>query len=243
MRFERIPAERFVEFHTSFLGDTLATFEVCSHCGGACEYNKIVTLVPGEREYMAGAAGLSVGEFSERYLDILVMEDGMELDVLRLINGCPFLDWKTYECKCREYKVVLCEIYPIGFQVREGEVEFEIDDWCPLSDTLPFRHYFQQVGVSAMRELQVPVAWYEQVARYDDLYFDYEALQACERDPAKPQVFTLEELLSFQRSGQEHPPKERFHPYPSKVYPGLSGAGPKNITTGRRPLLPVLRGK
>jgi Fe-S-cluster containining protein len=254
MRFEPIPAERFAEFHDSFLGDTLATFEVCDHCGGACEYNKVGTLMPGEREYMAEAAGLSVEEFSERYLDILVMDDGMELDVLRLINGCPFLDRVTYKCNCREYKVVLCEIYPVVFHVQEGDVHFSIDDWCPLSDTLPFRRYFQELGVSAIKRLQVPVEWYQHVARYDDLYFDYEALQASGRDPSKPHTFTLAELLRFQRTGQEHDPKERFHPFPSKVYrvPSVStiaakGGAPADPRSGRRtgsrPLLPLIREK
>src|SRR5262249_48397165 len=134
MRFETIAAEHFAEFHRSFRGDTPETFAVCAKCGGACEFNKIGTLMPGEREYMAAAAGMSLAEFTASFLDVLEMEDGMELDVLRLINGCPFLDRGTFTCNCREYKVVLCEIYPIGFQVRHGRVRFEIDDWCPLAD-------------------------------------------------------------------------------------------------------------
>jgi len=150
MRFAEIPEQCFAEFHASFRGDTAATFAVCSRCGGACEFNKIGTLMPGEREYMAAAAGLSVPEFNERYLDVIRMDDGMDLDVLRLINGCPFLDRGSLECNCREYKVVLCEIYPIAFQVREGRVEFAIDDWCPLADTLRFRRHFLESGVPAI---------------------------------------------------------------------------------------------
>lgn len=217
MRFEAIPARYFVEFHRSFRGDTPETFSVCAKCGGACEFNKIGTLMPGEREYMAAAAGLSVGEFSGKFLDVLELEDGMELDVLRLINGCPFLDRGTFECNCREYKVVLCEIYPIGFHVREGRVHFEIDNWCPLSDTLRFRRHFLEAGIPAVLSLPVPVEWYQHVARYDELYFDYHALEARRRDRSKPQTFTLEELLRFQRTGLENDPKQRFHPYPAEV--------------------------
>ena len=141
MRFDPIPAEHFIEFHRSFNGDTPEIFQVCRGCGGACEFTKIGTLLPGEREYMAQAAGLPVEEFHERYLDTLLMEDGRELDVLRLIDGCPFLDRGTFECNCRRYKVVLCEIYPIGFHVEESRVHFTIDDWCPLADTLRFRRH------------------------------------------------------------------------------------------------------
>lgn len=166
---------------------------------------------------MAAAAGLPVAEFSERFLDVLEMEDGMELDVLRMINGCPFLDRGTFVCNCREYKVVLCEIYPIGFHVEEGEVRFEIDDWCPLADTLRFRRHFMETGISALSKLPVPVEWYQHVARYDELCFDYHALEASRRDREKPQTFTLEELLRFERAGLENDPKERFHPYPSEV--------------------------
>src|SRR5262249_50145738 len=97
MRFPEIHSCDFADFHSSFRGDTKEIFSVCAKCGGACEFNKIGTLMPGEREYMAATAKVSVAEFSARFLDTIVMEDGMELDVLRLINGCPFLDRGTFE--------------------------------------------------------------------------------------------------------------------------------------------------
>lgn len=217
MRFQLIRPHYFAEFHANFRGDTPQTFAVCAKCGGACEFNKIGTLMPGEREYMAGRAGLSVADFSEKFLDIIKMENGVELDVLRLINGCPFLDRGTFECNCREYKVVLCEIYPIGFHVEEGQVHFAIDNWCPLSDTLRYRRHFTEVGIPAVSRLPVPVEWYQHVARYDERHFDYHALEAYRRDRAKPQTFTIEELLRFQRAGLENDPKERFHPFPLEV--------------------------
>jgi Fe-S-cluster containining protein len=217
MRFDPIPQDAFAEFHRSFRGDTPETFTVCARCEGACEYNKIGTLMPGEREYMAAAAGLSVDEFRSRFLDTVEMPGGVELDVLRLINGCPFLDRGTFECNCRAFKVVLCEIYPIGFSVVDGEVRFSIDDWCPISDTLRFRRHFIEAGVAAVSKLPVPVAWYEQVALYDDLYFDYYALEATREERSKPKAFTFEELVCFQRAGLEHDPKERYHPFPLEV--------------------------
>jgi hypothetical protein len=65
--------------------------------------------------------------------------------------------------------------------------------------------------------LQVPVEWYEHVARYDDLHFDYHALESMRRDRSKPRTFTFMELLRCQRDGLEHDPIERFHPYPAEV--------------------------
>jgi uncharacterized protein len=227
MRFTPISAEHFAEFHENFKGDTPQTFSVCAKCGGACEFNKIGTLMPGEREYMAAASGLSVVEFSEKFLDVLQMEDGMELDVLRLINGCPFLDRGTFECNCREFKVVLCEIYPIGFHVEGGRVQFALDDWCPLADTLRFRRHFLEVGVAAVSKLSAPVDWYEHVARYDDLHFDYHALEAYRVCRSKPQTFTLGELLQFQRAGLENDPKERYHPYPLEVLSSPPATSPR----------------
>lgn len=217
MRFTAVPMHHFAEFHRVFRGDTPETFTVCAKCGGACEFNKIGTLMPGEREYMAALSGLSVAEFTAKYLDVIRMDDEMELDVLRLINGCPFLDRGTFECNCREYKVVLCEIFPIDFHVLEGCVHFGIDDWCPIADTLRFRQHFLKVGASAVSKIPVPVEWYEHVALYDDLYFDYHALESYRTDRSKPQTFTLEELLRFQRTGLDNDPKERFHPYPEEV--------------------------
>jgi uncharacterized protein len=230
MRFESIPAECFAEFHRSFHGDTPDTFAVCAHCGGACEFNKIGTLMPGEREYMAAAAGLSVTEFTARFLDVILTADGMELDVLRLVNGCPFLAPGTFACNCREYKVILCEIYPIAFHVWQGRIHFAIDDWCPLADTLRFRSHFTEVGIPAISKLPVPVQWYEHVARYDHLYFDYVALEAARRDRAAPETFTLAKLLGFQRAGLENDPRQRFHPYPSEVVPRRAPSrGPREV--------------
>ena len=226
MRFSTVEARHFVRFHEEFQGDTHEIFKVCARCGGACEFNKIGTLMPGEREYMAGVSGMSVVDFSKSFLDVIKMEDGFELDVLRLSNGCPFLDRGSFQCNCRKYKVVLCEVYPIGFHVRNGRVEFSIDAWCPLSDTLRYRRHFESAGVSAISKLPVPTKWYECVERYDDLYFDYEAIERSRGSSSDLEVFPLEELLRFQRKDQANDPRERFHPYPDEVVAHRDDAGP-----------------
>ncbi len=225
MRFDAIAPHHFQRFHATFHGDTVETFAVCGKCGGACEFNKIGTLMPGEREYMAGVLGISAVEFHHRYLDVITMEDGVELDVLRLTDGCPFLNRRTWGCDCRAFKVVLCDLYPIVFRVVDGRVLFEIDDWCPIADTLRFRRHFFGAGVAALAQLPVPVDWYRHVARYDDLHFDYPAIAAARNDRSAAATYPFTELMRFQRAGLEHDPKQRFHPYPAEVLERRSARG------------------
>ena len=49
-------------FHRMFSGSDQNTFNICRECGGACEHNKIGTLLPGEEEYMAEKMGISVSD-------------------------------------------------------------------------------------------------------------------------------------------------------------------------------------
>ena len=64
----------------------------------------------------------------------------------------------------------------------------------------------------AVRKLPVPVEWYEYVAKYDDLYFDYESLEKARGDRSILQRVTLQELLRHQQPGNKCGPKVRFHP-------------------------------
>jgi uncharacterized protein len=218
MRFDPIPPEQFEAFHRGFRGDLESTFQVCCRCGGACEHTKIGTLMPGEREYMAAKAGVSAEEFAARYLDVVVMPNGYELDVLRLIDGCPFLDPKTFACLCKAYKVVLCEIYPIGFEVVGDEVRFAIDTWCPLAKVAQLYRYFEELGIPMVSRLPVPIEWYRLVAQYDELHFDYKAFVRHRRGRAEAQVFGFEELLGCARTDLARDPKAYFNPFTEKVH-------------------------
>lgn len=218
-----LPFERFQHFHDAFDGEGNGMWEVCAQCGGKCEHHKIGTLMPGEKEFIAAAMQLPLVEFEARYLDELVTPRGT-VDVLKLVSGCPFLD-QCFHCTLADshVKPVLCEIYPVVFEVRqiggtdtapELEVEFQIDELdCPLlhhtyqwskrSVVNPrwrdYRAYFAQTGIERLRRVGAPAEWYWIVAQYDSENFDYHALERLRTVPADQYArFTLEQLMSCQ---------------------------------------------
>lgn len=195
--FKKIPMNMYENFHKMFSGSNQNTFNVCSKCGGACEHNKIGTLLPGEKEYMAKKMGISVSEFKLRYLDVLKMNDGTLIHVLKLGELCPFLNRKTEVCACKDFKPLICKIYPVVFTVENGKVNFTFDDWCQLSKKEVCRNYFKS-AIPLLSRLPIPVEWFKYVVSYDDLCFDYEQIKELREGKDKHAVFTLRELLSFQ---------------------------------------------
>ncbi len=188
----------YENFHKIFSGSNQNTFNVCKNCGGACEYNKIGTLLPGEKEYMAKKMGISVSEFKLKYLDVLKMDDGTLIHVLKLGELCPFLNKETEACGCRDFKPIICKIYPVIFTIEAGEVNFTIDDWCQLSRKKVCRNYFKS-AIPLLSQLPIPIEWFKYVISYDDLYFDYDQIRTSRNEKNKYAVFTLQELLSFQK--------------------------------------------
>lgn len=216
-----LPVERFQAFHSSFDGEGNGMWEVCAQCGGKCEQHKIGSLMPGEKEYIAGELGLPISEFEAKYLDRLVTPRG-DVDVLKLKPGCPFLD-VCYHCTLadRHVKPVLCEVYPVVFEVRQIggtdqdprlAVDFVVDEIdCPLVHLTykwsrhevrnprwqEYRRYFDSVGIERLARMQAPAAWYWAVAQYDSENFDYEALARLRKVPGDQyDTFTLDELMS-----------------------------------------------
>ena len=192
----------FENFHNIFSGSTEKTFNICRKCGGACEHNKIGTLLPGEKEYMTAKLGISIPEFKFRYLDIVEMDDGSRIDVLKLGKLCPFLNRETDECECREFKPILCKIYPVVFKVEEEGVNFIIDSWCQLSKKKECRTYFE-TAIPLFSALPVPAEWFRYVAGYDNLCFDYDQLKLHRKGKKPCEVFSLQELLDLQKDDSE----------------------------------------
>lgn len=197
MIFKKIPMNMYDNFHKMFSGSNQNTFNVCSKCGGACEHNKIGTLLPGEKEYMAKKMGISVSEFKLRYLDVLKMDDDTLIHVLKLGELCPFLNRETEVCACKDFKPLICKIYPVVFTVENGKVNFTLDDWCQLSKKEVCRNYFKS-AIPLLSRLPIPIEWFKHVVSYDDLCFDYEQIKELRKEKNKYAVFTLRELLSFQ---------------------------------------------
>jgi hypothetical protein len=137
------------------------------------------------------------------------------VDVLKLVPGCPFLD-RCFHCTLadKQVKPVLCEIYPVVFEVRVVgedeqtadtgeaptlEVEFLLDELdCPLLHAAyrwssreihnpraqEYRDYFATMGIQRLRQVGAPAAWYWIVAQYDSENFDYAALKRLRKVPS-----------------------------------------------------------
>ncbi|MBI4331444.1 MAG: YkgJ family cysteine cluster protein [Chloroflexi bacterium] len=191
--FARIPKQRFKEFHASIEGEGW-WWGLCADCGGRCEYNKIGSLLPGEKEFLAGELKMPVTTFADRYLDRLVTPFGV-IDVLKLKDGCPFLD-AEWRCAIKNTKVVLCETYPVAFYIKDERVEFFIDPWCPLTRHKDIRDYFEGTVVPALRKLEAPVAWYKAAALYDEHNFDYKTIEQERGKELRCRSFTLDYLMS-----------------------------------------------
>jgi Fe-S-cluster containining protein len=181
-----------------FSGSNQNTFKICRECGGACEHNKIGTLLPGEEDYMAEKMGISVSDFKIRYLDLLKMDDGTPINVLKLGKLCPFLN-EDEVCECRKFKPIFCKIYPLVFTIENEKIDFTIDNWCKLSRNKACRFYFE-TAIPLLSSLAIPIEWLRHVTSYDHLCFDYDQLEKCRRGKNKYAVFSLEELLSLQEA-------------------------------------------
>lgn len=189
----------FESFHKMFSGINENTFNTCRKCGGACEHNKIGTLLPGEKEYMAKKLGISTPEFEFRYLDILKLDDGTLLYLLKLGKLCPFLNKANKVCECRNFKPIFCKVYPVVFTIEAEKINFTIDNWCKLSQKKAFRIYFESC-IPLLSSLPIPFEWFRFAVSYDNLNFDYDKLQKYRNEKHSFEIFSLEELLSFKKN-------------------------------------------
>jgi uncharacterized protein len=199
LKFKEIPLQIYESFHKKFSGINEDTFETCRKCGGACEYNKIITLLPGEREYMAKQMGISTLKFEARYLDTLRMDDGTRLYVLKLGELCPFLNKETKECGCKNFKPIFCKVYPVVFTVEAENIKFTLDNWCKLSQIKEFQVYFE-TAIPLLLSLPIPIDWFRYVASYDYLCFDYNQLEKYKNEKKIYGFFSLKEVLGSEKN-------------------------------------------
>ena len=192
----------FKVYHDRFRGDT---YDACFRCDGKCEKFKISTIMPGEKEHMVAHTGLSVKDFEDRYLDRINTPIG-EVDVLKMKDGCPFLD-ADFHCTIVEAKPVMCDTYPIIFSLGKRNVNFEIDRHdCPLVHWPEYNRVverFRREGIPAMRDIPVPIKWWRTVALYDEFDVDYERIEKKLRRAQGYQTYLLEEVLAFACNGYE----------------------------------------
>lgn len=199
--FPLISRERFEDFHREFHGDT---WDVCARCGGKCEIHKIGSLMPGEAEYIAEDLGVAIDKFRDHYLDGIKTPLGI-VDVLKLKPGCPFLS-ADYHCTIPDVKVVLCDVYPIVFEVGENDVEFMLDPWCPITRYVKeLAHIFERDAIPALRKLDAPLEWYRAVELYDGLCVDYERIFALRESEPGYAILTLDAIASCQIADTDPP--------------------------------------
>ena len=199
--FPFISRERFEDFHREFHGDT---WDVCARCGGKCEIHKIGSLMPGEAEYIADDLGMPVPEFRDRYLDGIVTPIGL-VDVLKLKPGCPFLS-ADYRCTIPDVKVVLCDVYPIVFEVGENDVAFMLDPWCPITRYVKeLASVFERDAIPALRRLNAPLDWYRAVELYDSFCVDYDRIFALRESEPGYAILTLDAIATCQIDDTDPP--------------------------------------
>ncbi len=198
-------------FHREFQGET---WDICARCGGKCEINKIGSLMPGEAEYIAANLGQDLEDFRNYYLDGIETQFGI-VDVLKIRPGCLFLS-ADFKCTIPDVKVVLCDVYPVVFEVEGDNVEFYLDEWCPIVRFVPeLALHFEKKGIPALKKLDVPIDWYRAVESYDSLCVDYYKLFELRRDEPGYAVLTLEQIK--QNPDDDAPPPELTEPTP-KLY-------------------------
>lgn len=201
--FSPIPAIRFKDFHRNFKLDTWST---CAKCGGQCEINKVGSLMPGEADFMAESICVSPIEFRNKYLDGILTPFGI-VEVLKMKPGCPFLS-SDYKCTITDIKVILCEIYPIVFEVGKSDVQFMLDDWCPIVRDYPnLRDTFEEKAIPAIRKLDAPLDWYRAVELYDALCVDYHKLSS-RRDASLMDFAVVPIEVVRQCQADEEPPPQ-----------------------------------
>ncbi len=194
-------------YHSTFQGDT---YDACARCGGKCEIYKVSTLLPGEKEYMASYFNMPLNDFENKYLDRLNTPYG-DVDVLKMKNGCPFLD-KEYHCTALPVKPILCDTYPIIMDIKGKRIEFIIDQHdCPMVHWPEYEKYvrnFAVNGTAAMRELDAPLDWWKTVMLYDENDFDYVRIEKELRHSPDYETFFLEDILGYTCNGYEKTARE-----------------------------------
>ncbi len=186
MATSNLPKEFFSQFHDLFKGDT---FELCQSCGG-CEYAAIAALLPGEAAYIAEhlPAPLSENEFRKRYVDEIIIPKGknfsakQRIEVLKLVAPCPFLNMDG-SCMIRAFKPVLCEIYPLLLTVRNDRIIAEVDDWCPLGNSMVQASLFLKKWqlVSDLFQALDP-NWVKATEVFDPFTYDFEKLASSRKN-------------------------------------------------------------
>ncbi len=160
--------------------------------------------MPGEALFIADSLGMDITEFRNKFLDGIITAHGT-VEVLKLKPGCPFIN-KNYECSIRNFKPILCEIYPIVFEVKDNQVDFFLDPWCPISRLdNNLKHHFSEKGMAAVKHLPVTLDWWRAVGTFDWMCINYEKIYALRQGQLDYVLFNLDMIGSCQEETEITP--------------------------------------
>jgi hypothetical protein len=183
----------FDNFHGAFGGGEC--YQTCLSCGGLCEHTLLATLFPGEAAYIAHRMCLSTNKFINKYVDFITTEK-YKIELIRLITPCPFLD-NEFKCIIKDFKPILCKIYPLYIKNCNGTCSIDIDSRCPLSQSPDISIKFLQKRKKIKYFLEsVDAEWLKKLREYDEYYYDFSHIHLIREVPDnKVFVIPLKNIL------------------------------------------------
>ena len=180
MTFDPLTRGQFESFHQQFNGDIPVTFSICRECGGPCEYTKLASLLPGEAEFMASKRNEPIEKFRLQHLDGVLI-DGQIIDILKCARRCTFLNKTTFKCEIRDYKPVICLMYPLYFPHQSTDGLVFLDTSCKIASNEETSSYFNNHGRVLVEQLGIPEEWIRRVRFIDQYDYNYSELIAGRR--------------------------------------------------------------
>jgi len=190
---ERIPVDRFAEFHRIFRNEDSEFSEICAECGGDCEQSAFPTLLPGEKEFIARSLNCSVTTFENKYLDTVVIPGG-ELYVTKFNVVCPALD-RQQRCIFRNVKPVDCKLYPLQLAESKGKIAYQIDNECPASRVSVVVNRLKRKFEECIPLLGISPAWIKALSKFWYEEYDRRKLSQLRKLPDRCERFELKEVL------------------------------------------------
>ena len=103
--------------------------------------------------------------------------------------------------------MILCDIYPIVFEVKRKTIKFSLDNWCPIVRYVPeLSDQFAQKGIPALSQLNAPLEWYKAVELYDGFCVDYYKIFSLRKSNLDYVVISLDQIKECQ--ADDAPPPE-----------------------------------
>jgi len=183
-QIQKLPKSFFEEYHKKFKGDT---YHTCQTCGG-CEYSLIASFLPGETDYIAEKLNMSESDFRKKFLDEVKVEK-ITIDVVRMVIPCLWLNDKGH-CLIRDFKLVLCDIYPLAIKIDNDKVSVEMDKWCPLYDVNENKFMQNWKDIEELFQ-QLPIEFIDALDKFECRNYDVVKLENI-RGVSKEQVAIID---------------------------------------------------